>query len=63
MSVNPPPLVFHKYAQRIDPQAEERLKRLVEFLHKESNMFYEISEKSEGKDRYVRVLVSIKVAS
>ena len=52
-----------RYLRIADRDAETRLDKLLHFLEQNEFGFYEMGEKSEGSQKYVRVTVDIKVTA
>lgn len=50
------------YVRAINKQAEEDLHTLLSFLEDRGLAFYELKERSMGEQRYVDVMISIKLA-
>ncbi len=52
-----------RYLRIANPEAEKKLDSLIEYLDKSECGFYFMSEKIEGENKYVQVIVDIKVSS
>ncbi len=50
------------YLRKIDPEQEKHLDDLIEFLTSRNLMFYSLTERNEGSQKYIDVMISIKLS-
>lgn len=52
-----------RYLRIADKEAETRLDKLLHFLEQNGFGFYEMGERTEGSQKYVKIVVDIKMTS